>query len=89
MFNAPQERALSKLLEAEQLGTLKSRYAVAVRHHGADSPEAHAAEEKFTATKAAIQIKRILATKPPFTDAQRTELAGLLLGAPGWEWVTA
>jgi hypothetical protein len=70
---------MSKLLEAEKLGTLKSQYAMMVRHHGADSPQAHAAEKKFAAAKATIGIKRILATEPPFTDAQRTELAALVL----------
>jgi bisphosphoglycerate-dependent phosphoglycerate mutase len=72
---------LSKLLEAEKLGTLKSQYAIMVRHYGADSPQAHAAEAKFAAEKATIQIRRILATKPPLSAAQTAELAALVLAS--------
>jgi len=50
-------------LGADKLGTLKSQYAVMVRHHGSDSPQARDAEEKFAAAKASIEIKRILATR--------------------------
>ena len=68
----PGDEALSKL------GTLKSRRALAVRHHGVDSVQAREAAQTLAAEKTAIYIQRLLNEAPPLSDAQRTKLAELL-----------
>ena len=60
------------------LGTLKSQHALAVRHHGADSPQARETGGKLAAQKAAVHIQRLLAAAPPLTNEQRAQLAELL-----------
>jgi hypothetical protein len=47
------------------LGTLKSQRALAVRHHGADSPQAREAAEKLATEKAAVLIERLVAEAKP------------------------
>src|SRR5262245_54410983 len=68
----PPGAALSKL------GTLKSQRALAVRHHGADSPQARDAAEKLKAEKTAVYVERLLKDAPDLTEEQRTDLAELL-----------
>jgi hypothetical protein len=46
------------------LGTLKSQRALAVRHHGADSPQARVAAEKLATEKAAVTVERLVAEAP-------------------------
>jgi hypothetical protein len=60
------------------LGTLKSQRALAVRHHGADSPQARDAAEKLAAEKASVYIERLLAAAPALSRDQRARLAELL-----------
>lgn len=60
-----------------KLGTLKSQRALAVRHHGADSAQAHAAAEKLAAEKFAVDFERLLAAAP-MSDEQRAALTELL-----------
>jgi hypothetical protein len=61
-----------------KLGTLKSQRALAVRYHGAGSPQARDAAEKLAAEKTAVYIKRLLAAAPRLSDQQRNDLAELL-----------
>jgi hypothetical protein len=61
-----------------ELGTLKSQRALAVRHHGADSPQARDAKKKLDTEKTAVYIERLLAAAPPLTNEQREKLAELL-----------
>ena len=60
------------------LGTLKSRRALAVRHHGADSPQARQAADELAAQKTVIYIQHLLAEAPPLSDEARAKLAELL-----------
>ena len=46
------------------LGTLKSQHALAVRHHGADSPQARDTKKKLAAEKTAVYIERLLREAP-------------------------
>jgi hypothetical protein len=61
------------------LGTLKSQRALAVRHHGHDSPQAHTAAEKLAAEKVSVYLERLLSEAPPLSDEQRIKLSALLL----------
>jgi hypothetical protein len=69
---SPGEEALSKL------GTLKSRRALAVRHHGPDSPQAREAADELAAERTALYIQHLLAEAPPLPDETRAKLAELL-----------
>ena len=60
------------------LGTLKSKRALAVRHHGPNSSQAQEAADKLAAEKAAVYIERLLAQAPKLSDEQRSKLAELL-----------
>ena len=60
------------------LGTLKSQHALAVRHHGADSPQARDTKNKLAAEKTAVYIERLLREAPELTDQQKNDLCELL-----------
>jgi hypothetical protein len=70
-----------------KLGTLKSQHALAVRYHGAGSPQARKTREELQAEKTAVFIQRLLNEAPPLTDEQRAKLAELL--KPARDAVTA
>jgi hypothetical protein len=70
-FTSP-EYALSKL------GTLKSQHALAVRYHGADSPQARELGDKLAEERTTRRIAQLLAEAPPLTDEHRAKLAELL-----------
>ena len=60
------------------LGTLKSQHALAVRHHGADSPQARDTKKKLDAEKTAVYIERLLREAPELDTQQCADLAELL-----------
>ena len=60
------------------LGTLKSQHALAVRHHGADSPQARDTKKKLAAEKTAVYIERLLREAPELDAQQCADLAELL-----------
>jgi hypothetical protein len=73
----PGDEALSKL------GTLKSQHALAVRYHGADSPQARDTGKKLAEERTTARIAQLLAEATPLTDEQRAKLAELLQPARG------
>jgi hypothetical protein len=69
------------------LGTLKSQYALAVRYHGVDSPQARETRDQLKAEKTAVFIRRLLNEAPPLSDEVRAKLAELL--KPARDAITA
>jgi regulator of sirC expression with transglutaminase-like and TPR domain len=61
-----------------ELGALKSKHALTVRYHGANSPQARATKKKLDAEKTTEYVKRLLAKAPELSDEQRNDLAVLL-----------
>ena len=61
-----------------KLGIAKSRHALAVRHHGADSPQARDTKKKLAAEKTAVYIERLLREAPELDAQQCANLVELL-----------
>ncbi|HZU46176.1 MAG TPA: hypothetical protein VFA16_02785 [Mycobacterium sp.] len=56
----------------------RSRRALAVRHYGADSPEARDAKRDLIYAKTTAYIKQLVSQAPPFTPEQLDQLRVLL-----------
>ncbi len=61
----------------------RSKYAQAVRWHGAQSDQARTARRDLAEARIAAFVAKTLAAAPPLTDEQRTRLAELLTPVRG------
>jgi hypothetical protein len=55
------------------VGQAKSQHALAVRHHGADSPQAQETARNLTEANAEAYIRELLRKAPALSDYQRKQ----------------
>ena len=59
----------------------RSKYALAIRHHGTESPQAAKAKQQLDAENARSYVDKVVAAAPALTDEQRNRLAQILASA--------